>query len=45
MITIGFSTRKTNPEFVDYLKNTCQIKNAEVIEKVNNGEKKKKRYY
>jgi hypothetical protein len=39
MITIGFSTRKTNPEFVDYVKNTCQIKNVEVIEKVNNGEK------
>ena len=45
MITIGFSTRKTNPEFVDYVKNTCQIKDVEVIEKVNNGEKSLSQVY
>jgi len=38
-ITIGFSTRKTNPEFVDYLKKSSGFKKIEVIEKVNNGEK------
>ena len=39
MITIGYSTRTTKPEFKDYLINTCSLKNIQVIEKINNGEK------
>ena len=39
MITIGYSTRTTKPEFQEYLKKTCKLKNVQVIEKVNNGEK------
>ena len=38
-LTIGFSTRKANPEFVEYLKKSSGFKKIEVIEKVNNGEK------
>ena len=39
MITIGFSTRKSNLEFIDHLKKSCGLKNIEIIEKINNGEK------
>jgi hypothetical protein len=39
MITIGFSTRSNNQNYVDYLIKTCGLKNVEVIQKVNNGEK------
>ena len=39
MITIGFSTRKDNPEFINYLKQSCGLKNVEIIQKINNGEK------
>jgi len=39
MITIGYSTRTTKPEFQEYLKKTCKVQNVQVIEKVNNGEK------
>lgn len=39
MITIGYSTRTTKPEFQEYLIQTCKLKNVQVIEKVNNGEK------
>lgn len=39
MITVGYSTRKHNPEFVDYLKKSSGFKKIEVIEKINNGEK------
>lgn len=39
MITIGFSTRKHNQEYIDYLQKTSGLKNVEVIQKVNNGEK------
>lgn len=39
MITIGFSTREDNQKYIDYLKKTCNLKNIEVIQKVNNGEK------
>ena len=39
MITVGYSTRKHNPEFIEYLKISSGIKNIEVIEKINNGEK------
>ena len=40
MITIGYSTREHNPQFIEYLKKSSGFgKNVEVIEKVNNGEK------
>lgn len=39
MITVGFSTRKENEYFVELIKSTCGIKDVEVIQKVNNGEK------
>ena len=40
MITIGYSTRESNPQFIEYLKKSSGFgKNVEVIEKVNNGEK------
>jgi len=45
MITIGFSTRKDNQKYIDYLKKTCNIKNVEVIQKVNNGEKSLSKVY
>jgi len=39
MITIGYSTRVSNPEYKKYLQKTCMFKEVEIIEKVNNGEK------
>jgi glycosyltransferase involved in cell wall biosynthesis len=40
MITIGYSTRSTKPELIEYFKKTCgNPKKVEVIEKVNNGQK------
>jgi hypothetical protein len=39
MITIGYSTRKSDPEFQEYLKKSCGFPKAQIIEKVNNGEK------
>ena len=39
MITIGYSTRNSNPEFQEYLKKSCGHPKVQVIEKVNNGEK------
>ena len=39
MITIGYSTRETKPEFQEYIKKTCGIKNVQLIEVVNNGDK------
>lgn len=45
MITIGYSTRKENPKFQEYLKQSCGLKNVEVIEKVNNGEKSLSKVY
>ena len=35
MITIGYSTRQSNPHFQDYLKKTCGYPKVEIIEKVN----------
>lgn len=35
MITIGYSTRKSNPSFISYLKESCGLKDIQVIEKVN----------
>ena len=37
MITVGFSTRKINPSFVDYIKSTVGPKNVEVIPIENDG--------
>ena len=39
MITIGYSTRNSNPQYVEILKKSCGLKNVEIIEVVNNGEK------
>ena len=39
MITIGFSTRKENPDYIEIIKKTSGIKNIEIIQKINNGEK------
>ena len=39
MITIGYSTRNTKPEFKDYIIKTCSLKNIQIIEKINNGDK------
>jgi len=39
MITIGFSTRNDNQKYIEYLKKTCGLKNIQVIQKINNGEK------
>ena len=37
MITIGYSTRNSNPIYTEILKHTCGLKNVEVIEIVNDG--------
>jgi len=37
MITIGYSTRNSNPIYSEVLKHTCGLKNVEVIEIVNDG--------
>ena len=39
MITIGFSTREHNQDYIDYLIKTSGLKNVEVIQKINNGDK------
>jgi len=39
MITIGYSTRVTKPSLQEYFKKTCGLKDVEVIEVINNGEK------
>ena len=39
MITVGYSTREHNPQFIEYLKKSSGFKKIEVIEKINNGEK------
>jgi hypothetical protein len=44
-LTIGFSTRVHNPEFVEYLRKSSGFKKIEVIEKVNNGEKSLSQVY
>jgi len=38
-ITVGFSTRKDNPYFIELLKQTSGFKEIDVIQKINNGEK------
>ena len=39
MITVGYSTRESKPDFIEYLKKSSGFKKLEVIEKVNNGKK------
>ena len=39
MITVGFSTRNDNSKFIEYLKESSGLKEIEVIQKINNGEK------
>jgi glycosyltransferase involved in cell wall biosynthesis len=39
MITIGYSTKSTKPEFTEYLIKSSGFKKVKVIEKINNGEK------
>jgi len=45
LITVGYSTRKHNPEFIEYIKKTSGFKKINVIEKVNNGEKSLSQVY
>lgn len=45
MITIGYSTRETKPEFYEYLKKSSGIHKVQVIEKVNNGDKSLSQVY
>jgi glycosyltransferase involved in cell wall biosynthesis len=45
MITIGYSTRKSNTYFSDLVKATCGFKDVKVIEKINNGEKSLSKTY
>lgn len=39
MLTVGYSTRSSKPEFIEYLKKSSGFKKINVIEKINNGEK------
>ena len=39
MITVGYSTKSTKPEFTEYLIKSSGFKKVKVIEKINNGEK------
>jgi len=45
MITIGYSTRESKPEFQEYLKKSCGHPKVQVIEKVNNGKKNLSQVY
>jgi len=46
MITIGYSTRKHNPDFFSYLEKSCgKIKNIQIVEKINDGEKSLSQVY
>jgi len=39
MITIGYSTRETNPTYKEHIKKMSGLKDIEIIEVVNNGDK------
>lgn len=45
MITVGYSTRESKPEFIEYLKKNSGYKKLEVIEKINNGDKSLSQVY
>lgn len=38
MLTIGFSTRKIDPSFVELLKKTCGVPKVEIVPIENNGQ-------
>ena len=38
-ITVGYSTRKPNPEFIEYIKKSSGFKKIQVIEKINTGDR------
>lgn len=44
-ITVGFSTREHNQDFINYLKKSSGMKDLYVIEKINNGEKSLSQVY
>ena len=35
MITIGYSTKSTKPNFIAHIKETCGLENVQIIEKIN----------
>lgn len=37
MLTVGFCTRKSDKSYIEHIKNTCGVKDVEIIEFVNNG--------
>ena len=45
MITIGYSTRESNPTFIEHIRKTVGPKNIEIIEVLNNGEKSLTKVY
>jgi hypothetical protein len=45
MITIGYSTRESKPEFQEYLRKSAGHPKVQIIEKVNNGEKNLSQVY
>lgn len=45
MITIGFSTRKSDPKFTEHLIKSSGYKKVEIIEKINNGDKSLSQVY
>jgi glycosyltransferase involved in cell wall biosynthesis len=45
MITVGFSTRNSNPTFIDQIRKTVGPKNVEIIQVVNDGEKSLTKVY
>lgn len=45
MISIIFSTREENPEYLDHLKKSCGIKGHEILQYVNTGDKSLSQVY
>jgi len=45
MVTVGYSTREHNPEFIEYLKKSSGFKKLNVIEKINKGDKSLSQVY
>ena len=39
LITVGYSTRESNPQFIEYIKKSSGFKKIHVIEKINKGDK------
>lgn len=39
LITVGYSTREPNPQFIEYIKKSSGFKKIHVIEKINKGDK------